>query len=54
MDNSNLFSHPDATKHVAAGEASAHPAEYPTFSDRPDVDTDVLTPRLVSRSRPTI
>ena len=36
MDNSNLFSHPDAPEYVAPGEASRKPVEYPTFSDRPD------------------
>jgi hypothetical protein len=36
MDNSNLFSHPEAPEHVASGEVSQKPVEYPTFSDRPD------------------
>lgn len=38
MDNSNLFSHPEAPEHVASGEVSQKPVEYPTFSDRPDAD----------------
>ncbi len=36
MDTSNLFSHPNAPEHVASGEASGKPVEYPTFSDGPD------------------
>lgn len=36
MDNSNLFSHPEAPEYVASGEASRKPVEYPQFSDRPD------------------
>lgn len=36
MDQSNLFSHPEAPKYVASGEISAEPVEHPTFSDRPD------------------
>jgi hypothetical protein len=36
MDNSNLFSHPEAPEHVASGEVSQKPVEHPTFSDRPD------------------
>ncbi len=36
MDNSNLFSHPEAPEHVAPSEASSKPVEYPAFSDRPD------------------
>ncbi|WP_169926053.1 hypothetical protein [Mycobacterium arosiense] len=38
MDQSSLFSHPEAPKHVASGEASAKPVEHPTFSDRPDTE----------------
>jgi hypothetical protein len=38
MDSSNLFSHPEAPEHVAAGEGSRKVVEYPTFSDRPDAD----------------
>jgi hypothetical protein len=38
MDNSNLFSHPEAPEHVVSGEASGKPVEYPTFSDRPDAE----------------
>lgn len=38
MDQSNLFSHPEAPKYVASGEASAKAVEYPTFSDRPDAE----------------
>lgn len=41
MDNSNLFSHPDAPEHVASGETSAKPVEYPKFSDGPDSDSAV-------------
>ncbi|HWT47536.1 MAG TPA: hypothetical protein VN255_02760 [Mycobacterium sp.] len=41
MDNSNLFSHPDAPEYVASGEASRKAVEYPTFSDRPDADAGV-------------
>jgi hypothetical protein len=41
MDNSNLFSHPDAPEYVASGEASGKPVEYPMFSDRPDADAAV-------------
>ncbi len=41
MDNSNLFSHPDAPEYVASGEASRKPVEYPTFSDGPDGDAAV-------------
>jgi hypothetical protein len=36
MDNSNLFSHPDALEYVAAGDVSVKRVEYPTFSDRPE------------------
>ncbi|MEE2852965.1 MAG: hypothetical protein VX424_09980 [Actinomycetota bacterium] len=36
MDESNLFSHPEAPKYVASGETSAKPVEHPAFSDRPD------------------
>ncbi|MCV7377662.1 hypothetical protein H7K38_03240 [Mycobacterium alsense] len=35
MDNSNLFSHPDAPEHVGASENAGKPVEYPTFSDAP-------------------
>jgi hypothetical protein len=38
MDQTNLFSHPEAPKYVASGETSAKPVENPTFSDRPDTD----------------
>lgn len=38
MDQSNLFSHPEAPKYVASGETSAKPVENPTFSDRTDTD----------------
>lgn len=38
MDQSNLFSHPEAPKYVASGKSSAKPVEHPTFSDRPDTD----------------
>lgn len=36
MDQSNLFSHPEAPKYVASRDASPEPVEHPTFSDRPD------------------
>ena len=39
MDNSNLFSHPDAPEYVASGDARGKPVEYPTFSDRPNGET---------------
>jgi hypothetical protein len=42
MDNSNLFSHPDAPEYVASGEVSGKPVEYPTFSDRPDAGPAVF------------
>jgi hypothetical protein len=38
MDNSNLFSHPEAPERVAESQDSAKPVEHPTFSDRPDTD----------------
>jgi hypothetical protein len=38
MDNSNLFSHPDAPEFVPSGETSGKPVEYPMFSDRPEAD----------------
>lgn len=38
MDQSNLFSHPEAPKYVASGETSEKPVEHPTFSDRPDTE----------------
>jgi hypothetical protein len=41
MDNSNLFSHPDAPEYVASGNAHGEPVEYPTFSDRPDAEAAV-------------
>jgi hypothetical protein len=43
MDNSNLFSHPDAPEHVASDEAYGKPVEHPRFSDRPNPD-DALSP----------
>jgi hypothetical protein len=52
MDNSNLFSHPDAPEYVASGQASRKPVEYPTFSDR-DAEADSVTTKLLSQSRPT-
>ena len=39
METSNLFSHPDAPESDSSGESSTEPAEYPTFSDRPEADT---------------
>ncbi|MCV7259159.1 hypothetical protein [Mycobacterium shimoidei] len=36
MDNSNLFSHPDAPERVAPGETVGKPVENPAFSDQPD------------------
>jgi hypothetical protein len=41
MDNSNLFSHPDAPEYVVSGQVSAKPVEYPKFSDRPDADAAI-------------
>jgi hypothetical protein len=41
MDDSNLFSHPDAPEYVASDEASGRPVEYPTFSDGPDAEAAV-------------
>ncbi|WP_407688555.1 hypothetical protein [Mycobacterium sp. HUMS_1102779] len=38
MDNSNLFSHPEAPECVASGEVSGKPVEHPVFSDRPNGD----------------
>jgi hypothetical protein len=52
MDDSNLFSHPDAPEYVASGHASGKPVENPTFSDRPDAETNGVTKRLLSQSRP--
>lgn len=43
MDNSSLFSHPDAPEYVASDEASAQPVEYPIFSDR--LDTKPAVPK---------
>lgn len=42
--NSNLFSHPDVQESVAHNERCAEPAEYPTFSDRPDTKAEAATP----------
>jgi hypothetical protein len=42
VDNSNLFSHPDAPEYVASGEASEKPVEYPTFSDRRDAEAAIF------------
>jgi hypothetical protein len=41
MDNSNLFSHPNAPEYVASGNAHGEPVEYPTFLDRPDAEAAV-------------
>jgi hypothetical protein len=38
MDNSNLFSHPDAPEYLVSGEAAEKPVDYPTFSGRPDTE----------------
>ncbi|WP_168209523.1 hypothetical protein [Mycobacterium helveticum] len=38
MDNSNLFSHPEAPEHVVSDETSGKPVEHPVFSDRPNGD----------------
>jgi hypothetical protein len=43
METSNLFSHPDAPEFDPPGESSTEPAEYPTFSDRPEADAAVTT-----------
>jgi hypothetical protein len=48
MDNSNLFSHPEAPEYVAS-QASGKPVEYPAFSDRPDAGADVAATRLLSQ-----
>jgi hypothetical protein len=40
MDNTNLFSHPDAPEYAASGDTSGKPVEYPKFSDRPDADRE--------------
>jgi hypothetical protein len=45
MDNSNLFSHPDAPEYVESGNAHGEPVEYPTFSDRPDAKAAVSAPQ---------
>jgi len=39
MDNSSLFSHPDAPQQGVPAEAAEKGVEYPTFSDRPDTET---------------
>jgi hypothetical protein len=38
MDNSNLFSHPEAPEYVASRDASKKSVEYPIFSDRPNTN----------------
>jgi hypothetical protein len=45
MDNSSLFSHPEAPEYVASCQGSGKPVEYPTFSDRSDTEADVATRR---------
>ena len=45
MDNSDLFSHPDAPQFVASDEASVDPVEYPIFSDQPDTQTSAIATR---------
>jgi hypothetical protein len=39
MDSANLFSHPNVPETTQSKETSEKPAEYPTFSDRPDKET---------------
>ena len=36
MENSSLFSHPEAPEVIHSDETSSQPVEHPTFSDRPD------------------
>ncbi|WP_343709419.1 hypothetical protein [Mycobacterium sp.] len=38
MDNSKLFSHPEAPEYIVSGEHSGKPVENPVFSDRPSGD----------------
>ena len=45
MNNSDLFSHPDAPPYVALDEASVDPVEYPIFSDQPDPQTAAIATR---------
>lgn len=45
MNNSDLFSHPDAPPYVAAYEASVDPVEYPVFSDQPDTQSAAIATR---------
>jgi hypothetical protein len=52
MDNSNLFSHPEAPEYVASGEACGKAVEYPAFSDRADAEADAGTKKLLSQPRP--
>ena len=41
---SNLFSHPDVPESVSYDKRCAEPAEYPTFSDRPETNASTATP----------
>jgi hypothetical protein len=43
MDSANMFSHPHVPERVASKEESEKPAEYPTFSDRPDKEASGVT-----------
>jgi hypothetical protein len=43
MENSNLFSHPDVPEVVPSSATSTEPVEHPTFSDRPDTNSPVIT-----------
>jgi hypothetical protein len=36
MDSSELFSHPDRPESLPSAHWAKKPAEYPTFSDRPE------------------
>jgi hypothetical protein len=44
MDSSALFSHPDLPQSVPSAELNKTPAEYPTFSDRPEKQRTSDTP----------
>jgi len=41
---SNLFSHPDVPEAVSPNKGRTEPAEYPTFSDRPEPKTSTAPP----------
>ena len=36
METGDLFSHPHVPERMQSDEGSTKPAEYPTFSDRPE------------------